>query len=110
MMYRLIVSEKIKYPKHVSAESREIISKLMTKNPDRRLGSVSDAEEVMDQTFFAPINWSDLKKKRITPPFKPEVSDTDSFLNLEFILTFLSWLMRWTHRMLIRSSWMTTSP
>jgi len=75
MMYRLIVSEKIKYPKHVSAESREIISKLMTKNPDRRLGSVSDAEEVMDQTFFAPINWSDLKKKRITPPFKPELVD-----------------------------------
>ena len=75
MMYRLIVTEKIKYPKHVSAESREIISKLMTKNPDRRLGSVSDAEEVMEQSFFACINWSDLKKKRITPPFKPQVGD-----------------------------------
>ena len=73
MMYRLIVTEKIKYPRHVSAESREIISRLMTKNPDRRLGSVSDAEEVMEQAFFATINWADLKKKRITPPFKPQV-------------------------------------
>ena len=52
---------------------REIISKLMNKNPDRRLGSVSDVDEVMEQPFFAPIDWSDLQKKRITPPFKPEV-------------------------------------
>jgi len=75
MMFRLIVTEKIRYPKHISAESREIISKLMTKNPDRRLGSLNDADEVMEQSFFADINWTDLQKKRITPPFKPVLSD-----------------------------------
>lgn len=74
MMFRLILTEKLRYPRHVSAEAREIISKLMNKNPDRRLGSVSDVDEVMEQPFFAPIDWSDLQKKRITPPFKPEVS------------------------------------
>ena len=73
MMFRLIVTEKIRYPKHISAESREIISKLMTKNPDRRLGSLNDADEVMEQSFFADINWTDLQKKRINPPFKPVV-------------------------------------
>lgn len=74
MMFRLILTEKLRYPRHVSAEAREIISKLMNKNPDRRLGSVSDVDEVMEQPFFAPIDWSDLQRKRITPPFKPEVS------------------------------------
>merc|ERR1719312_1911383 len=75
MMFRLIVTEKVKYPKTFSSESREIISKLLTKNPDRRLGSINDAEELMEHPFFAVINWSDLKKKRITPPFKPELTN-----------------------------------
>merc|ERR1711874_728580 len=74
-MYRLIVTEKVLYPRIVSAEARELISKLLTKNPDRRLGSLTDAEEVMEQPFFAAIDWSDLKKKRIIPPFKPELTD-----------------------------------
>jgi len=74
-MYRLIVTEKVLYPRIVGPEARELISKLLTKNPDRRLGSVTDAEEVMEQPFFAAIDWSDLKKKRIIPPFKPELRD-----------------------------------
>merc|ERR1711902_61289 len=74
-MYRLIVTEKVLYPRIVSPEAREIISKLLTKNPDRRLGSLTDAEEVMEQAFFAAIDWCDLKKKRIIPPFKPELTD-----------------------------------
>merc|ERR1711874_183364 len=73
-MYRLIVTEKVLYPRIVSPEARELISKLLTKNPDRRLGSMTDADEVMEQPFFAAIDWSDLKKKRIIPPFKPELT------------------------------------
>ena len=81
-MYRLIVTEKVLYPRIVSPEARELISKLLTKNPDRRLGSLTDAEEVMEQPFFAAIDWSDLKKKRIIPPFKPEVrQSTTNCLN-----------------------------
>merc|ERR1719499_2828609 len=34
-MFRLIVTEKIRFPRHVTAESQEIITKLLTKNPDR---------------------------------------------------------------------------
>jgi serine/threonine protein kinase len=78
MMFRLIVTEKVKYPKTFSSEAREIVSKLLIKNPDRRLGSINDAEELMEHPFFAVINWSDLKKKRITP-----------YLNLRYIFHHL---------------------
>lgn len=88
-MYRLIVTEKVLYPRIVSAEARELISKLLTKNPDRRLGSLTDAEEVMEQAFFAAIDWSDLKKKRIIPPFKPEVRNTLSGLRPLTTMLFL---------------------
>merc|ERR1711963_1098043 len=74
MMFRLIVTEKVKYPKSFSSEAREIISKLLVKNPDR-LGSVNDAEELMEHPFFSVINWTDLKKKRIMPPFLPELTN-----------------------------------
>ena len=77
MMFWLILKEKTRYPRHVSGESREIISKLLVKNPDRRLGSVADAEEVMEQPFFAVIDWNDLRRKRVTPPFKPELRDEE---------------------------------
>ena len=35
MMFWLILKEKTRYPRHISGESREIISKLLVKNPDR---------------------------------------------------------------------------
>jgi len=73
MMFLQIVTEKTRFPRHVSQEARDIISRLLDKNPDRRLGSSKDADEVMEHPFFSEINWTDLGRKRITPPFKPEL-------------------------------------
>jgi len=41
---------------------------------------------VKTHPFFNSINWSDLDKKRVTPPFKPQVvSDTDTrYFDSEF--------------------------
>ena len=41
---------------------------------------------VKSHPFFNSINWSDLEKKRITPPFKPQVvSETDTrYFDTEF--------------------------
>ena len=41
---------------------------------------------VKSHPFFNSINWSDLEKKRITPPFKPQVvSETDTrYFDSEF--------------------------
>ena len=41
-----------------------------------RLGSgEGDANEVMAAPFFSGIAWNLLEKKRLTPPFKPQVSN-----------------------------------
>ena len=38
-----------------------------------------DSRAVKAHSFFHSINWADLEKKRITPPFKPQVvNDTDT--------------------------------
>ena len=56
----------------------------------RRLGSVGDADEVMEQPFFAAIDWNDLKRKRITPPFRPEVRINPIQILLIYLITVIS--------------------
>jgi len=77
VMFRLIVTEKVRYPRSIIAgDTREILSRLLVKNPDRRLGAgPSDAEEIMEHPYFSSIDWNELVKKRIIPPFKPELRD-----------------------------------
>lgn len=76
VMFRLIVTERVKFPRAVVGETREILQQLLAKNPDRRLGGgTTDSEEIMTHPFFAQIDWTDLDRKRILPPFKPELRD-----------------------------------
>ena len=76
VMFRLIVTEKPHFPRIIGGEARELLSQLLMKNPDRRLGGgPADAEDIMYHPFFANINWLDLDRKRLVPPFKPELRD-----------------------------------
>ena len=75
-IFQQILRQEVRFPKSLSLEAKELLTGLLDKDPARRLGGgPEDAEEVMRHPFFCPINWSDLIKKRIKPPFKPQVSD-----------------------------------
>lgn len=51
-----------------------IFAALLMKDPDRRLGAgPNDAIDIMDHAFFSSINWLDLRQKKISPPFQPEI-------------------------------------
>ena len=76
VMFRLIVTEKPHFPRLIVGEARDLLNQLLMKNPDRRLGGgPADAEDIMYHPFFANINWLDLDRKRLVPPFKPELRD-----------------------------------
>merc|ERR1712168_453044 len=71
----------------ISEDAKSLLGGLLVKDPQSRLGGgPEDAEAVKSHAFFASINWTDLEKKRITPPFKPQVvSDTDTrYFDSEF--------------------------
>lgn len=82
-IYDAILADEPLYPIHMPRDSVSILQKLLTREPDQRLGSgPTDAQEVMSQPFFRNINWDDIYHKRVQPPFLPQIksaTDTSNF-------------------------------
>jgi serine/threonine protein kinase len=82
-IYDAILADEPLYPIHMPRDSVSILQKLLTREPDQRLGSgPTDAQEIMSQPFFRSINWDDVYHKRIQPPFLPTITnatDTSNF-------------------------------
>ena len=51
---------------------------LLTRDPRARLGTATDAAEVMEAPFFAGLDWHALFRGRVKPPFSPDASDDDT--------------------------------
>jgi serine/threonine protein kinase len=82
-IYDAILADEPLYPIHMPRDSVAILQKLLTREPELRLGSgPTDAQEVMSQPFFRDVNWDDVYQKRIRPPFMPKITsatDTSNF-------------------------------
>lgn len=53
------------------------ISKLLTRDPSRRLGAgPDDALEIKRHPFFKDVSWDDVMNKRIPPPYFPQIVRT----------------------------------
>ncbi|XP_058021627.1 RAC-gamma serine/threonine-protein kinase isoform X6 [Ahaetulla prasina] len=79
-LFELILMEDIKFPRTLSSDAKSLLSGLLIKDPNKRLGGgPDDAKEIMRHSFFVGINWQDVYDKKLVPPFKPQVtSETDT--------------------------------
>ncbi|KAJ3069989.1 serine/threonine protein kinase psk1, partial [Quaeritorhiza haematococci] len=69
-----ILKKKVVYPRFMSPFAKEIIGKLLKKNPQQRLGSgPTGAAEVKKQPFFRKIDWKKLANRECVPPIVPRV-------------------------------------
>ena len=87
VLFELILLDQVRFPSSISPFAKDFLEGLLTKNPSKRLGGgPKDVEDVKSHQFFSSINWSDLEKKRIIPPYKPQVSSaTDTrYFDSEF--------------------------
>ncbi len=59
---------------------------LFVRDPDQRLGSKNDLEEIMAHPFFKNLDWEAIYKKRVKPPFIPKIeSELDTkYIDTEF--------------------------
>ncbi|XP_059362119.1 RAC-beta serine/threonine-protein kinase [Carassius carassius] len=79
-LFELILMEEIRFPRNLSPEAKALLAGLLKKDPKQRLGGgPEDAKEVMTHKFFSSMNWYDVLQKKLSPPFKPQVtSETDT--------------------------------
>lgn len=79
-IYDAILQDEPAYPADLPPVTTSFLRKLLTREPELRLGSGNtDAEEVMEHDYFVGTYWDDLYHKRVSAPFVPAVSsDTDT--------------------------------
>lgn len=82
-IYEAILADEPLYPIHMPRDSVSILQKLLTREPEMRLGSgPTDAQEIMSHAFFRNVNWDDVYQKRLPAPFMPTINnatDTSNF-------------------------------
>lgn len=57
--------------------AKDILIKLLEKDPLSRLGGKNGAPEIKNHPFFQDTNWHDLLQRTYTTPFKPHDAKTD---------------------------------
>ena len=74
-----IYDKKIKFPSWIEENAKDLINKLLNKNPEKRLGSGKEgAENIKKHPFFSDIDWNKALNKELRPPFIPKIeNETD---------------------------------
>jgi len=85
-MYQNKVNHEIQFPQSVTEPTRDLISKLLDKNPDTRL---QDAAVIKAHPFFNGINWDALYRREIEPPYKPNIKSKESTAMIDKAFTNL---------------------
>ena len=61
-MFKMILEKDVVFPDikrhgiYISEDAKDLITKLMTKDPQQRLGSADDVDEVLSHKFFESLD------------------------------------------------------
>lgn len=75
-VFNSILTDEPLYPINMAKEAVDILQRLLTRDPEQRLGSgARDAEDIMDHPYFANIDWDAIMRCEVTPPYIPDIKD-----------------------------------
>ncbi|ODV85848.1 hypothetical protein CANARDRAFT_27930 [[Candida] arabinofermentans NRRL YB-2248] len=81
VMYRKILNDPLVFPQDIDTNTKDIITRLLDRDPKKRLG-YNGVEEIKSHPFFADIDWDKLNNKGYIPPYKPQVKDSTDISNI----------------------------
>jgi len=82
-LYKNIEKGALNLPKYLSTNARSLITELLNRNPEKRLGGKGGAEEVKSHPWFNDIDWELAKRRGLKPPI-PEIKEVrEELLGLE---------------------------
>ena len=87
-----IVRQKLALPYFLSPDAKDLLVRLLRKEPAKRLGSVmpKDLATLRNHRFFRQIDWKKLEARELEPPIKPMITDPELAENFAPEFTELS--------------------
>jgi len=83
-MYERILSAPLEFKKDVvSPPARSLLSELLVKDKNQRLGCHGDFDDVRSHAFFSSIDWGLLAQRKLAPPFVPDLSEKTDVSNFD---------------------------
>lgn len=78
-LFQAVLTQEIVFPPSLSAPARDLLSRLLVRNPQLRLGGgLHDGLEVLEHPFFSSLDLLKLRQRKLAAPFVPVVgSETD---------------------------------
>jgi len=87
-LFERIRQGELAYPSYITPVTKSLLQNLLKGDPTQRLGGgAGDGYEVKSHPFFSEIDWIALQQRRLTPPFKPRISQTGDvkYFEKEFV-------------------------
>ena len=87
-----IVKQKLAMPYFLSADAKDLLTRLLRKEPAKRLGSnmPKDLTIIKKHRFFRKIDWKRLAARELEPPIQPMITDPELAENFASEFTELS--------------------
>ncbi|KAL2629962.1 hypothetical protein R1flu_014648 [Riccia fluitans] len=84
VVYKKTLFQTLEFPPTFSASAKHLISQLLERNQEKRLGAgLRDADEIKEHQFFASIDWTALLNRQIPAPFVPNIRSADDVQNFD---------------------------
>ncbi|KAF2424261.1 kinase-like protein [Tothia fuscella] len=74
-----IVKSKLQMPYFLGPDAKDILTRFLRKEPNKRLGSnmPKDLQTIKNHRFFRGIDWKRLARRELTPPIQPLITDPE---------------------------------
>lgn len=81
-----ILNKKPSFPRYIIATTKDLLIKLLKKDPKVRLGN-KEGHDIKNHNYFRNMNWKKLLDKKIDPPFVPEFKDSNDTSHFDVAFT-----------------------
>lgn len=87
-----IVRQRLPLPYFLSPDAKDLLTRLLRKEPTKRLGATmpKDMQTLQKHRFFRKINWRKLEARAMEPPIQPMITDPELAENFSPEFTDLS--------------------
>jgi len=84
MTYRKIIQGKFKFPRYLSAPSKDLISKFLKPKSTKRLGVIKGgADAIRAHPWYKDFDWKALQEQTLKPPIKNKVKSAKDLSNFD---------------------------